>query len=1551
MTKKIRALIVEENENDARTVVGEIKDWGYEVKYKRVSTLRDMRDCLRSEAWDCVISDFALTLFNGIDALREVKNAELDIPFILVSGKIGEEVAVAVMKEGAHDYVMKDNLKRLVPALERELKDAQIRRERRRALDELETERDNLKSIMYCSPVGLIVLNEDEIVIDANPAAEKLFNRKLEDLKKRRCGDLISCVNRNDSAKGCGYSEKCPECSLSDAIRRALRDGIELSDNEMEAEVEAPGGKRHPWLHFSVEPINLNRKRHVIVSLHDITKRKEMELKLRENEEKWRSVVNTSPDGISIVSLQSEILEVSEKVLSMLGYEDKKEIVGRSLYEFLDETYHEKCKYYVEEMLKGNYTGANEYLTIKKDGSRIFVEANAEVIRDAAGNPTSIFIIQRDVSERKEAERKLRESEERLALAFKGANDGWWDWDMENEIHYFSPRWYEIVGYKFEELPPIGETWNRLMHPDDKPAALQVYRDAVASNLDKFQFESRRLHKNGYWIPVWTRGHITRNSDGKPVRLTGTDTDISERKRAEAALQASEEKFKAIANYTVDWESWFGTDGRYLWVNFAVERLTGYSPEEVIAIPGYLTTLISQEDREEFIKTQQSVLRGDRVQNFEFRYIHKNGNKRWATSSWQPIYDSGGNLLGARASARDITDRKAAEEALRASEARWRLLMETIPDYVALQDAEGRYQYLNRYAKGYNEKEILGRYAFDLLAEDSKEIFRANFFKCIESKQLQRFEFIGFGDYGQLRDYECSLVPVIENNTVMRVMTIARDITEKKQAESDIRESEKKFRTLAENLPDVVSRVDKNHVYLYTNPTIEKYTNVPREEIIGKSYSEAKLSPKSDDLWDEKIKEALRTKQTVSFEFCHETPDVEYFFDALLVPEINEKGEAVSVLSVSRDSTSRKKMEEALKFTQFAVDRMSDAAYWITKDGKFDYANEAACNMLGYSQEEFKKLTVFDVALADRKKIWNNHWEELSRSGKQFLESVHKTKDGDKIPVDICENYVKLGEREYICALVRDITERKKVEEALRESEEKFRQIVERSGDVFYRQSVATGMFEYVSPKVFDTMGYTPSELMKFTIEDQAEAIHPDDLLKVENFLFDLIEADEKGIKSIEREFRIRTKYGDYRWAHGNYTLTRDENNQPHMIIGCLRDVTEQKIEAEEKEKLRAQFLQAQKMESIGRLAGGIAHEFNNMLQTILGCSELAYEDAPEGSKMKEFLKEAIKASEHSAELTRQLLAFARKQTITPKSIDLNNTVSGMLKMLKRLIGENIALVWNPGAELWRIKIDPAQIDQILANLCVNARDAIKDEGEIVIETRKAVLDSAFCSKYEGAAPGEYVALTVADNGEGISREAIEHIFEPFFTTKEKGRGTGLGLSTVYGIVRQNNGIIRAISEEGGKTTIDIFLPRFVHKPEENNNSEETKSLKGEGETILFVEDDHAILRLGKTLLTRLGYKILSASSADEALSIVKEQKAEIDLLLTDVIMPGMNGKELAKEILKIKPGMKTLFMSGYTADVIAQNGILEDGIHFIPKPFSEKDISKKLKEILHPDE
>ena len=522
----------------------------------------------------------------------------------------------------------------------------------------------------------------------------------------------------------------------------------------------------------------------------------------------------------------------------------------------------------------------------------------------------------------------------------------------------------------------------------------------------------------------------------------------------------------------------------------------------------------------------------------------------------------------------------------------------------------------------------------------------------------------------------------------------------------------------------------------------------------------------------------------------------------------------------------------------------------------------------------------------------------------------------------------------------REIQARLKMEESLRESEEKYRTILE-TMEAGYFEVDLEGNFTFLNPAVSRILGYPESELMGMNNRSYMDLENAKRVWQTSNRVYTTGEAAKAF------DWQILKKDGTRAHIETSIALKRDAVGKAIGFRGLARDVTERKQIEAERNKLQAQLLQAQKLEAVGRLAGGVAHDFNNMLNVIMGHTELALLQLDSQHPLKNDLTEVLAAARRSADITRQLLAFARQQSITPELLDLNTAVESLLKMLRRLIGEDIDLVWQPGANLWPVRMDPSQIDQILINLCVNARDAISDVGKLTIETRAVTIDEEYCTDHAEFTAGDYVMLAVSDDGCGMERETLDKIFDPFFTTKEIGRGTGLGLATVYGIVKQNDGLVNVYSEPGCGTSFHVYLPGHTDTVTDEQKPEAEVIARGHGETVLIVEDETAILNLVKRILTGIDYNVLDALAPEQALELAETHTGPIHLIVTDVVMPGMNGHDLARRLRTRYHDLKVLFMSGYTPDAIAHRGALDSGVQFIQKPFSRMALAAKVRETL----
>ncbi len=883
-----------------------------------------------------------------------------------------------------------------------------------------------------------------------------------------------------------------------------------------------------------------------------------------------------------------------------------------------------------------------------------------------------------------------------------------------------------------------------------------------------------------------------------------------------------------------------------------------------------------------------------------------------------------------------------AESARLAVERRFHTILDSLAEAVVSTDVEGRVESLNPAAEsltGWSEDEARGR-----KAEEVVPLLDAKTRRPLRNpvhRALQEGSATTISEGTLLVDRQGTEHPIADGAAPIRdeagnvtgAVLVVRDQTREREAE----EAALFAHALLDNSQDPVYCVDPSQGFrlVYVNDAACRHFGRSREELL-------KMTPLDFDpsMTLERLQASWesRSDRPFRFETLHRNADGRLLPVEIMAGVFEYGGRHLSVESI-RDISELKAAAAALAESEERHRRLAEQApdlvfrYEFVPTRRFSYVSPSATAITGYTPEEHyadPDLVLKIIHPEDRLRL-----EEILRRPERAKEPFTLRwirRDGRVIYMEQRSVLVfdELGRLAALEGIARDVTDRQQVEESLRQSETRYRQLFEAHPLPMWVYDLETLRFLAVNSAAIQLYGYTREEFLAMTIRD----IRP-----------------EEEISRLDDAVAYAREHHSYMQSSGWRHRTRDGRvfeveiwSHPITFEGRAGRAVAV-IDVSERKRLEALLLQAQKMESVGRLAGGVAHDFNNMLGVILGNVELALDsDLP--PEMRDYLEEIQAAARRSAELTRQLLAFARRQTVSPKVLDLNETVGGMLRMLRRLIGEDIDLVWMPGADLWPVLIDPAQVDQILANLCVNARDAIADVGKVTIETENRLLDEAYCAANPGFMPGAYVQLSVSDDGCGMTEETLRHVFEPFFTTKPPGEGTGLGLSTVYGIVRQNDGFVNVYSEPGKGTTIKIYLPRYAGT-ETVSVPARPSPAAGRGEVVLLVEDEAAMLRVSRRILENLGYRVLPADSATEAIRLAETAPAPIDVLITDVVMPEMNGRELAERIQILHPGIRCLFMSGYTANVIARQSVLKPGVHFLQKPFNQTELAAKLREVI----
>jgi len=748
------------------------------------------------------------------------------------------------------------------------------------------------------------------------------------------------------------------------------------------------------------------------------------------------------------------------------------------------------------------------------------------------------------------------------------------------------------------------------------------------------------------------------------------------------------------------------------------------------------------------------------------------------------------------------------------------------------------------------------------------------------------------------------------------------------------------FRVVAETATDAIVTIDEQSTILFVNNAAER--------IFGYSVSEMMHQPITM-LMPRYLQEAhraalgryLQTGQkhaswtALRLTGLHRS-GAEFPLEVSLGEHVHGKKHIFT--GILRDISERQRSEALLSQSQEKYASMvhsSPDAITLRSlpDRRYLEVNEGFMRLTGYTAEEVLGKTPDELDLWVEKHPHQTTLQLVETQGQVRGEEFRfRTKTGEIRYGRVSAARVTINGQDCMLSVTHDITDRKLAEEQLQKSETNFRSLVHNAPYGIFRVTLA-GQLLHVNPALVLMLGYdSEEELLRCNIEKD---IYRDPL------------ARKRLLKENGHKLDFRAVEADWRKKAGDIITVRmtgravlDNNNSLAYFEVFAEDITERRV-------LERQLLQAQKMEAIGRLAGGIAHDFNNLLSVILGHTDILEQQAGTNGRLRKSVEATRSAAERAAALTMQLLAFSRKQVVEPAVIDLNKSVVEIQKMLHRVIGEDIELAIRLQPDLGYVKADPGQLGQVLMNLAVNSRDAMPTGGKLAIETANVEVDDTYVRQHLGARPGSFVMLAVSDTGVGMDSEVMSHIFEPFFTTKDPGKGTGLGLSMVYGIVKQNNGYIMAYSEPGRGTTFKIYLPRTSEDLAATLRLQ--KESPGGSETILVVEDEVALRELTCVLLQDAGYTVLEASEVEDAISTAKDSHRKIDLLLTDVVMPRLDGRELANQLLALRPDMKILFMSGYTDDVIVHREALRKDAKLVQKPFTKATLLRKVREALEP--
>ncbi len=1282
-----------------------------------------------------------------------------------------------------------------------------------------------------------------------------------------------------------------------------------------------------------------------------------------------------------------------------------------------------------------------------------------------------------------QADAARRESEERWQFALEGAGDGVWDWNVQTNRVYYSRQWKAMLGYEEDEIGDALDEWDKRIHPDDRQAAYAALDRHLAGDAPVYVSEHRVMGKDGAYRWILDRGKvISRTPEGKPLRVIGTHADITEHRRLEEALRQSETKYRGLFENALVGIFLNTPDGRPIEINPANARIFGYAgPEEMLAEVTDIAQHVyaNPEDRKEVLRilAEKGVL-----ESGEYLMRRRDGTPFWMLMAVRAIKDDTGKMLYLEGTGIDITERKLAEQALRESEEKYRALVENASEGILIAQ-DSVLAFANRRTSslvGVPVEELLGTPFARYIHPDDVALVTARYTGRVAGENVpDHYDFRLVGEEGRIVWVHIAATR-IEWQGRPATLNMLTDITERKWVEEALRQSEVRYRDLFQNaIVGVFRNTPDGH-------PIE--ANRAQAQMLGYDSPEEMLAEVTDigqqfypDPEDRKrLLESLAEKGAVGpCEYILKRRDGSPLWALLAARAVgDDSGKVLYYEGTTVDITERKRAEQALRESEekyrTLVENM-DEAISIVQDSQLVFANRRASSMLGISAEELRDAPVGKYVHPDDRALVIERYVRRAAGEDVPDRYDHRLvgEGGRVVWVYATVKRIEWQGRPATLNMFTDITERKRVEEALRDSEAFLNRMVEQSPvpmwisddqgtlirlnraccDLFHiSEEQVVGRYNVLQDNIVEEQGHMPAvrsvfergqtvrfelhydttqlrgldirkpaiaslDVTIFPIKDASgrltNAVIQDiditerrraeeQLVSDRNMLRTLIDnmPDLIFVKDTQSRFLVANeaiarmmgasgpgellgktdfdfcpramaedyytseqelmrsgkpildwqetnvdKQGIRRWLSTTKVRLCDSSGQVIGLVGIGRDITEHRQAQEESEKLQAQLLQAQKMETVGRLAGGIAHDFNNLLTVINGYSEILLDAlSPEAFGHPE-LAEIHKAGERAAALTTQLLAFSRRQLMQPRILDLNEELAGMTRMLTRLIGEDIRLTFTPASSLGRVRADPSQMHQVVLNLAVNARDAMPQGGVLTLETANVTLDASRCRHDPEIEPGPYVMLAISDTGAGMSEEVKAHLFEPFFTTKGVGQGTGLGLSMVYGIIKQSGGAISVYSELGQGTTFRIYLPRVDEAPVAAEAPQ--AALPRGGETILLVEDSPDVRRFTMRLLQSLGYRVLEAGNGAEALALVDRFADPIHLLLTDVVMPEMSGREVAEKLVALRPTLRVLYMSGYTDNAIVHRGVLDEGMQFIPKPFRPEELAVKVRAVL----
>jgi PAS domain S-box-containing protein len=1275
----------------------------------------------------------------------------------------------------------------------------------------------------------------------------------------------------------------------------------------------------------------------------DITERKKAEETLTSLLARQEALLAAVPDIIMEVDRDRVYTWANQAGFEFFG----EDVIGKEASQYFEgdqDTYKA-----VQPLFKGDENVVYvESWQRRRDGQKRLLGWWCRVLKDGDGNVTGALSSAQDITGRKKAEEALRESEKRYRLLAENVTDIIWTADMNLRFSYISPSVTRMRGYSVQEA--MSQTMEETLTPLSFETAMNVMMEELAKEqLDhKDLLRSRTLEltlkcKDG--STVWTESTITflRESDGRAVGILGITRDITDRKQAEEALKKTELRYRAIVEDQTDLINRFLPDTTLTFVNEACCRYFGKRYEELVGKT--FLEFLPEEDRHLVSRHLSSFTFEDPVSTLEHRVLAPGGKIRWMHWTNRAMYNEQANLIEFQAVGRDITERKKAEEALRESEERYRTLFEQSRDAIYTTSREGQILDANK-----SMLDLFGYSAEEMIGSNAKRTYvysgdRLKFQQMVEPKGFVRDHEIKLckKDGTQMDCLVTASVRRTPGGDILRYQGVIRDVTERRQSEQALRESEERFRELYDNAPVGYHEYGREGRITRVNRTDLEMLGFTREEMVGHYIWEFNLN---EEMVRQQVLEKLAGSRAPgqNLERTYKRKDgtvLPVLIEDRLIQD--ENGRITGMRCTIQDITERKRAEESLRESEETVRALlnatTDSVFLIDTGGNILTLNEMTAKRLDRRVDELLDTCVYDVIPPALAKARKAHFDEATRSGQMVR--FEDERQGIWFDIGVYPISDAQGKVAKLAVYARDITERKKVEEALR-IEKNFNQTLVQTSPLFFVAIGPDGKTLMMNEAMLQALGYTMDEVVG---KDYLSTFVP---VGDREVLLPIFQRLVHQKDSTFNENRVLTKDGRELPAEWHGRSVSKANGDLDYFFGVGIDVTQRKQVAEKMASLQEQFRLSQKMEAIGQLAGGIAHDFNNLLTIIKGYIHLSLMELKEEDPLKEHLEEIGKAAERAANLISQILAFSRRQMMEMKVLDLNTILKDLDKMLRRLIGEDVELITQLPEDVGWVRTDSGQIEHVILNLAVNARDAMPDGGKLTIETANVELDEEYAKSHIAVNPGHYVMLAVSDSGVGMAPEVQNRVFEPFFTTKEKGKGTGLGLSTVYGIVKQSGGNIWVYSEPNHGTTFKIYLPRVYEAPEELKEEVTSEAIHRGGETILLVEDEEEVRKLAVRVLEKQGYTVLEARDGAEALLLCQHKKEPIHLILTDVVMPQISGPELVEQLRQARQDFKVLYMSGYTDNSLTHQGVLEKRINYLEKPFTMAGLNKKVREVLN---